>query len=527
MAKVTVIPSTINPLTQMPLDQISVKKVAAYARVSTNSDEQYTSYEAQVNYYRKFIQNRPDWEYTNVYADEGISGTNTKRRAGFNKMINDALNGKINLIITKSISRFARNTLDTISYVRKLKDNGIEVFFEKENLWTLDPKSELILTIMASIAQEESRSISQNVTWGKRVGFQQGKVSFAYKTFLGYKKEDDKIVIDEDQAVIVRMIYKMFLVEGKTATGIANYLKSKHIKTPTGKAANWTKNTVNSILTNEKYKGDALLQKTYTENYLDHKIVKNNGQIPQYYVENNHPAIIDRDMWEQVQIELERRERIGAQYSSSDVFASKLICEDCGGFYGKKKWHSNSKYSRFVYQCNNKFHKHKEKCLTPNLKEDDIKIKFLKAYNLVMEDKRRIIQDSEEIIELLTDTTKIDDEIRDLDDELFITSELVSKMVNENSKTSDSIENYNKKYEELSSRYEKLQAKREELLKQRNDKQGQALRMKAFIASISESEDELSDWNERIWMLLVDRATVHRDSSITFMFHNGVESKIR
>jgi len=322
------------------------------------------------------------------------------------------------------------------------------------------------------------------------------------------------------------MIYKMFLVEGKTATGIANYLKSKHIKTPTGKTANWTKNTVNSILTNEKYKGDALLQKTYTENYLDHKIVKNSGQIPQYYVENNHPAIIDRDLWEQVQIELERRELIGAQYSSSDVFASKLICEDCGGFYGKKKWHSNSKYSRFVYQCNNKFHKHKEKCLTPNLKEEDIKLKFLKAYNLVMEDKRRIIQDSEEIIELLTDTTKIDDEIRDLDDELFITSELVSKLVNENSKTSDSIDNYNKKYEELSSRYDKLQVKREELLKQRNDKQGQALRMKAFIASLSESEDELRDWNERIWMLLVDEATVHRDSSITFKLHNGIEYEV-
>ncbi len=525
MAKVTVIPSTINPLTQMPLDQISVKKVAAYARVSTNSDEQYTSYEAQVSYYMKFIQDKPNWDYVNVYADEGISGTNTKRRVGFNKMITDALNGKINLIITKSISRFARNTLDTISYVRKLKDNGIEVFFEKENLWTLDPKSELILTIMASIAQEESRSISQNVTWGKRVSFQQGKVSFAYKSFLGYKKEDDKIVIDEDQAVIVKMIYRMFLVEGKTATGIANYLKSKQVKTPTGKT-NWTKNNVNSILTNEKYKGDALLQKTFTDNYLEHSVVKNTGQIPQYYVENNHPAIIDRDMWELVQIELKRRERIGAKYSSSDIFASKLICEDCGGFYGKKKWHSNSKYSRFIYQCNNKFHKHKDKCMTPNLKEEDIKLKFIRAYNIVMEDRKRIIQDSEEIIELLTDTKKIDDEISDMDDELFVTSELVSKLVNENSKTSDSIDNYNKKYEELSNRYEKLQAKREELLKQRNDRQGQALRMKAFIASLSESEDELSDWNERIWMLLVEGAIVHRDSRITFKFLNGEEVTI-
>ena len=279
MTKVTVIPSTKNQHTQLSLNSHTLRRVAAYARVSTLTDEQYTSYEAQVSYYKKFIQERNDWTYIDVYADEGLSGTSTKKRTQFTQMITDALEGKIDLIITKSISRFARNILDTIFYVRKLKDKGIEVYFEKENLWTLDPKSELILTSMASIAQEESRSISQNVTWGKRVSFQQGKVSFAYKNFLGYKKVDDKLVIDEDQAVIVRLIYQMFLVEGKTASGIANYLKAQHIKTPAGKT-NWTKNTVNSILTKEKYKGDALLQKTYTENYLEHKIVKNNGQIP-------------------------------------------------------------------------------------------------------------------------------------------------------------------------------------------------------------------------------------------------------
>ena len=521
MAKVTIIPSTINPITQMPINSTNTKKVAAYARVSTNSDEQYTSYEAQVTYYHKYIQDRPDWEYTHVYADEGITGTNTKKRVEFNRMIKDSLNGKINLIITKSISRFARNTLDTISYVRKLKDNGIEVFFEKENLWTLDPKSELILTIMASIAQEESRSISQNVTWGKRVGFQEGKVSFAYKNFMGYKKEDDKIVIDEDQAVIIKIIYRMFLVEGKTATGIARYLKSQNIKTPTGKSTNWTKNTVTSILTNEKYKGDALLQKTFTDNYLEHSVVKNTGQIPQYYVENSHPAIIDRDTWEQVQVELGRRETLGSQYSSSDVFASKLICEDCGGFYGKKKWHSNSKYSRFIYQCNNKFHKHKDKCMTPNLQEEDIKLKFIKAYNRAMGDKERIIEDTYEVIELLTNTSKLDDAISELEDEIMITSEIVSRLVNENSKTDIALEDYNKKYEELSNRYDKLINKHTDLINERNEKQGQALIMKAFIKNLSESEDKLDEWNERIWMLLVDGATVHRDSSITFKFHNG------
>jgi hypothetical protein len=256
-------------------------------------------------------------------------------------------------------------------------------------------------------------------------------------------------------------------------------------------------------------------------------MVKNNGQIPQYYVENSHPAIIDRDMWEQVQIELKRRERIGAKYSSSDIFASKLICEDCGGFYGKKKWHSNSKYSRYVYQCNNKFHKHKDKCQTPNLSEEDIKLKFIRAYNLSMEDRKRIIEDTCEVIELLTDTAKLDDAISGLEDEIMITSEIVSRLVNENSKTDIALEDYNKKYEELSNRYDRLKNKHADLLNERNEKQGQALIMKVFIKNLSESEDKLDEWNERIWMLLVDGATVHRDSSITFKLYNGIYVKTK
>ena len=523
MAKITVIPSTINQHTQLPFGSISLRKVAAYARVSTNTDEQYTSYEAQVNYYRKFIQERGDWEYTNVYADEGISGTNTKRRTEFNRMISDALEGKIDLIITKSISRFARNTLDTISFVRKLKDKGIEVYFEKENLWTLDPKSELILTIMASIAQEESRSISQNVTWGKRVSFQSGKVSFAYKSFLGYKKENDKLIIDEDEAVIVKMIYRMFLVEGKTASGIASHLTALHIKTPTGKSTKWTQNTIDSILRNEKYKGDALLQKKYTINYLNHTLVKNTGQIPQYYVENNHPAIIDQDMWEQVQIELARRNKMGAQYSSTDIFASKLICEDCGGFYGKKKWHSNSKYSRFIYQCNRKFDKGKQTCHTPHIMEEDIKLKFIEAYNLTMKDKKRIIQDSTEMIAILTDTTQLDKEIENLNEELLVISELVNKLIKDNSKSNMNHEEYDKKYIELTKRYEQTKQKQDDFIRARENKNVQALNLKAFISNVKRVDDKLSEWNENVWMLLVKSAVIHRDESITFKLNNGKE----
>ena len=188
---VTVIPATFNPQTRKPVNQLSRRKVAGYARVSTDSDEQFTSYEAQVDYYTNYIKANPEWEFVTVYTDEGISGTNTRHRTGFNEMVSDALAGKIDLIITKSVSRFARNTVDSLSTIRKLKENGTEVYFEKEQIWTFDSKGELLLTIMSSLAQEESRSISENVTWGKRKQFSDGKYSIAYSQFLGYRKGAD------------------------------------------------------------------------------------------------------------------------------------------------------------------------------------------------------------------------------------------------------------------------------------------------------------------------------------------------
>ena len=189
MAKaVTVIPATIHPLTKLPSLTMMQRRTCGYARVSTDKDEQFTSYAAQVDYYTNFIKSKPEWEFVKVYTDEGITGTNTKKRDGFNEMIQDALDGKIDLIVTKSVSRFARNTVDSLVTIRKLKEKGVEVYFEKENIWTLDSKGELLLTIMSSLAQEESRSISENVTWGKRKSASDGKISLGYKQFLGYDK---------------------------------------------------------------------------------------------------------------------------------------------------------------------------------------------------------------------------------------------------------------------------------------------------------------------------------------------------
>ena len=306
MAKVTVIPSKINPITLTPVGQVSKRRVAAYARVSTDSDEQYSSYEAQVGYYTNFIKGKPNWEFVKVYADEGISATNTKHRDGFNEMVKDALAGKIDLIITKSVSRLARNTVDSLVTVRELKAHNVEVFFEKENIYTFDGKGELLITIMSSLAQEESRSISENVTWGHRKRFADGKLIMPFSSFLGYERGDDgqpKVV--EKEARIVRKIYRMFL-EGKTPTYIARYLTEQNIPTPRDKDI-WRSTTVESILKNEKYKGAALLQKTFTTDFLTKKKKQNEGEIPQYYVEDSHPAIVSKEVYSLVQQEFEKR----------------------------------------------------------------------------------------------------------------------------------------------------------------------------------------------------------------------------
>ena len=331
--KITVIPATVNPITRLPGKAAQKRRTAGYARVSTEKDEQYTSYEAQVDYYTQLIRRHSDWEFVKVYTDEGISGLDTKKREGFNEMVKDALAGNIDLIITKSVSRFARNTVDSLTTIRKLKEKGVEVYFEKENIWTFDGKGELLLTIMSSLAQEESRSISENVTWGQRKRFSDGKITLPYKCFLGYEKgetKDDPPVINPEQAELVRRIYTEFM-HGKTTYGIAKMLTAEHIPTPAGKEK-WRSKTIESILTNEKYRGSARLQKKFTVDFLTKKMKPNEGEVPQYYIEESHEAIIDPAEWDAVQDEMERRKAIGKAYSGKSVLSAKIICGDCGAW---------------------------------------------------------------------------------------------------------------------------------------------------------------------------------------------------
>ncbi len=476
---VTVIQPTITRLPSNITSINAAKRVAAYARVSTDTQEQLSSYEAQIDYYTRFINEKSGWDLVEIYTDEGISATNTKKRDGFKRMIADAIDGKIDMIITKSVSRFARNTVDTLTTVRQLKEKGVEVYFEKENIYTLDSKGELLITIMSSLAQEESRSISENVTWGQRKRFQDGKVSLPYKQFLGYEKGPDGLPkVVEDQATIVRLIYRLFL-DGMTPHGIAKHLTLEGIPTPSGKQR-WQSSTVDSILTNEKYKGDALLQKCFTVNFLTKRQKVNEGEVPQYYVENSHSAIISPEVHDLVQAEMKKRKALGQRYSTMGTFASKLICGDCGNFYGSKVWHSTDKYRRVIWQCNYKF-KNKAKCTSPHLDEEAIKAAFVTAFNSIIDNKDAIIAGFDAIMEALTDTTAIDAESHSIQEECEVVMELIKKCVDENACTVLDQEDYERRYNALITRYEVAKERLNELSNIRQERMTKHQDMTRFL----------------------------------------------
>jgi DNA invertase Pin-like site-specific DNA recombinase len=372
------------------------KKMAAYCRVSTDQLEQLSSYDAQVAYYTAFISNNPEYELAGIYADEGITGTNTKKREQFNKMIEDCKAGKIDMIITKSISRFARNTLDTLNYVRTLKELGIGVIFEKENINTLDSKGEVLLTILSSLAQDESRNISENCTWGIRRKFEQGKVFVNHVKFLGYDKDEEgNLIINENQAKIVRRIYKAYL-DGKGPNRIARELEAEGVPKWNGKSK-WYESGIRKMLSNEKYKGDALLQKTYTVDFLSKKRVENKGEVPQYYVEERHPAIIDKEMWEAVQLEMERRRVFVKKYkfqkfdyaTIDNPFAGRLICGNCRNIFGRKVWNStDERLRKKVWVCSSKYKiKGKKGCGNRHIDDKVLYEAFVDTFNAMIENK--------------------------------------------------------------------------------------------------------------------------------------------
>lgn len=525
MAKnVVTIPATVSRFTAVPINSNRKRRVAGYARVSTDHEDQQTSYEAQVDYYTNYIKGREDWEFVSVFTDEGISATSTTKREGFNKMINAALDGRFDLIITKSVSRFARNTVDSLTTIRKLKENKVECYFEKENIWTFDSKGELLLTIMSSLAQEESRSISENVTWGQRKRFADGKVSVPFKRFLGFEKgEDGNLVVNEEQATIVRRIYGMFL-QGRSPYAIARVLTEEGVPTPGGKEK-WAQGTVKSILTNEKYKGDALLQKVYTVDFLSKKKKVNEGEVPQYYVENNHDAIIEPGIFDAVQKQMAVRHPGKNRQSSVHIFSSKIKCGDCGCWYGAKVWHSNSKYRRTIWQCNHKFD-NGDKCGTPHFEESKIKELFLKALNILSTEKNEIIANFNAIKETAFTTVDLEIEKSRLQEELNVAAELIHQCINENAHVALDQSEYQARYDALAERFDKTKARLEVVSNAITEKQAKKESIEMFLTELKKQDDVVTEFDENLWYSLVDYVTVFNKEDVRFTFKDGTEIKV-
>ena len=357
--EVIVIPATITEKIQKNINKIL--RVAAYCRVSTDDEEQLTSYRNQIEHYTNKIKQNPNWKLAGIFADEGITGVMAKKRDEFLKLIDLCRDGRVDVIITKSISRFSRNIADTIKYVRELKALGVAVIFEKENIDTSKMTSEMILDMYGVFAQAESESISNNVKLGKRFGYKEGKVPMQYGQILGYRRgENNEPEIVPEEAKIIELIYYKFL-DGWSLNRLSDYLEENEYKTVKGNTV-WSKATIRGILTNEKYKGDVLMQKSYVVDLFSKKVAKNNGELPMYLVKNHHKPIIPREIWDKVQVVIAKRNNIKSatdvnmikkgKYSSKYALTGLVICGDCGSPYRRTTWTASKK--RIVWRCVNR-----------------------------------------------------------------------------------------------------------------------------------------------------------------------------
>lgn len=374
-------------------------RVAPYCRVSTDSEEQKNSYNSQLKYYQELITRRPEWVFVDIYADEAISGTLDYKRTDFMRMINDALNGKIDLIITKSISRFARNTLDTLKYVRMLKEKNIAVLFEEENINTLEMSGELLLTILSSVAQQESENISEHVKLGIKMKRERGEL-VGFNRCLGYKAnyETNTLEIVEEEAEVVRYIFDRY-IQGAGSTVIArelNELGKKPIK-----GNKFQESSIRGIIRNEKYKGDVLMGKTFTIDAISHKRVKNYGEEDMYYIENHHEPIVSVETYNKAHEILEKRaenRRLGhgkgfERYSRKYAFSSMIYCGCCGKYYTRRNWNSGTHNSKRVWQCTNLVKKGKDLCpKSKGIPEEILEECFLEAYKLLVNNNSEIIE---------------------------------------------------------------------------------------------------------------------------------------
>ena len=515
---ITVIPARKRFGNTVAKEKIKKLRVAAYCRVSTETEEQNSSYEVQVAHYTEFIKKNNEWEIAGIFADDDISGTNTKKREEFNRMIDECMEGKIDLVITKSISRFARNTLDCLKYIRQLKEKNIAVFFEKENINTMDAKGEVLLTIMASLAQQESQSLSQNVKLGLQYRYQQGKVQVNHKRFMGYTKDEDgNLIIVPEEAEIIKRIYREYL-EGKSLAGIGRDLEKDGILTAAGKPK-WRPETIKKILNNEKYIGDALLQKTITVDFLTKKRVKNEGHLPQYYVENSHEAIIPKELFLQAQEELHRRNNIytGTDknkriYSSKYALSTITFCGDCGDIYRRTYWNVHGR-KEIVWRCVTRIEQGPKVCKSRTVKEGDLYDAVMIAINRLLAGGDNMIKTLEENIHaVIGDTTE------------YKISE-INTLLEEKQKELISLANKGKDYEPLADEIDNLREKRQTLLVEDASLSGENERINELIEFIRNNKYRTQRYDDALVRKLIQNVTVYDDHFVV-CFKSGIEVEV-
>lgn len=520
-----------NPLLTSKKNEYKQLNVAAYCRVSTDSEDQLQSYDAQVKYYTEHICKNPKWHFVGIYADEGISGTLVNKRERFKDMIKDCEKGKIDLILTKSVSRFARNTVDSLNYVRRLKAMGIGVFFEEQNIDTLTTDSEMFIGLYSVMAQAESENISDNVKWGIRKRMSDGTFSFHFQTY-GYRKGDDgQPEIVPEEANVIRKIFSMYL-DGATVDTIIDYLQRNDIPNRKGEI-NWHRETIRLMLGNEKYVGDMLMQKTFRTDCISKKVKVNNGELPKYLISNNHPAIIDRETFKMVQQERSRRAgkrktsdktitELG-KYSSKYALTELLVCGECGSPYRRRTINSHGE-KKIYWRCLNRI-EHGSKYCTKSIgiEEKNLQNTICRAISEVMPNREEMLKAIKATLEFAISGEKetlnkynIELNIKQLQDEADMLMERAMK-------TEGDQERY---FAEIEKLYDKIKALREQLELVQCYAPGTTSENAELkrISEIFENESfDFSEYDDLIIRRIVECIKVMHDRTIVIILKGGFE----
>lgn len=507
-------------------------RVAAYCRVSTDDEEQLTSYEAQKNYYTDKIMTNKEWTMAGIFADEGITGTSARKRPEFLRMIRQCKQGKIDIVLTKSISRFARNTVDCLNYVRALKELGIAVIFEKENMNTLEIDSEILITMLGAFAQSESESISANVRWGIRQAMKEGKATIQYKYLYGYRKGDDsKPEIIPDQAEVVRKIYDLFL-SGTPVRGIQEYLNANSVPNINGESK-WARSAIDSILTNEKYCGDVLLQKTYIDDCINKKVKKNTGQLPMYLVQNHHEGIISRETFDAAQAELARRSAGKSpskknaptgrsRYSSKYALSDRLYCGECGTRYQRCTWRNRDGSKRIVWRCVSRVDYGNKYCHdSPTLDEEPLHRAILAAINSAVKDKDNIVYNLKSAMEKeLAPVAGQQLSLSEIDSQLEQLNTEFSKALAEASESGDQAA-YSDRFRDIMQHQTELKAQRNEIQRMLAESGKAAAHIEQCRQAAESTPSAITEWDEALIRQVVESVTVETGSEIIVALKSG------